>query len=73
MLGLHVEATMDNPEIVRQLNREIEATQESVAFWTKQVRLQERTPAEASVRHIAKSHEIQLQRIRNAQLINFKA
>jgi len=66
---------MDNPEIVRQLNREIEATQESVAFWTQQVRVhvQERTPVEASVRHIARSHEIQLQRIRNAQLLNFKA
>jgi len=63
---------MDNPEIVRQLNREIETTQESVAFWTKQVRIQERTPVEACVRHIAKSHEIQLQRIRNAQLLNFK-
>jgi hypothetical protein len=60
---------MDNPEIDRQLNREIESTQESVAFWTKQVRVQERTPVEASVRHIAKSHEIQLQRIRNAQLL----
>ncbi len=62
---------MDYPEIARQLNREIEATQESVAFWTKQVRIQERTPVEASVRHFAKSHEIQLQRIRNAQLLKF--
>jgi len=60
---------MDNPEIVRQLNREIQATEESVAFWTRQARAQERTPAEAPIRHIAKSHEVQLQRIRNAQLV----
>lgn len=64
---------MDNPELVRQLDREIETTEESVAFWTKQVRAQERTLVEASVRHIAKSHEVQLQRIRNAQLLIINA
>lgn len=64
---------MDNPELVHQLHREIEATEESVAFWTEQVRIQERTPVEASVRHIAKSHEVQLQRIRNAQLVIINA
>jgi len=68
-----VEAAMDNPEIARQLNREIDATQESVTFWSRQVRAQERTPVEASVRHMAKSHEIQLQRIRNAQLLILKS
>jgi hypothetical protein len=60
---------MDNPEIVRQLNREIEAMEESVLFWTKQAQVQDRTPAEAPIRHIAKSHQVQLQRIRNAQLV----
>ena len=64
---------MDNPEIARQLNREIDATQESVTFWSRQVRAQERTQVEASVRHMAKSHEIQLQRIRNAQLLILKS
>lgn len=64
---------MDNPELLRQLDREIEATEESVAFWTRQVRVQERTPVEPSVRHIAKSHQVQLQRIRNAQLVIINA
>jgi hypothetical protein len=58
---------MDNPDIARQLEREIAATQESVAFWTEQVRAQHSTLIEGSVRHVAKSHEVQLQRIRNAQ------
>jgi hypothetical protein len=64
---------MDNPEIVRQLNREIEAMQESVEFWTKQAQVQDRTTVEAPIRQIAKSHQVQLQRIRNAQLVIMQA
>lgn len=60
---------MDNDELARQLKREITATKKSLAFWTEQARLQDRTPMGGSVKNIAKSYEVQLQRLRNAQKV----
>ena len=60
---------MDDAELLRQLEREIRYTEKSFAFWTEQVRLQARMPSEGATRNVAKSYELQLQRLRNARKI----
>lgn len=58
---------MNEVDLLRQLEREIKYTEKSLAFWTEQVRLQARLPSEGAARNVARSYEMQLQRLRNAR------